>query len=323
MKRVTATAPGKAVLSGEYAVLHGAPAVCMAVDRRAIARVTNVKTAWNSVTAPGYSTSEGRFVCRGPNLEWLQGQDDFGLVDAAFEVLDRSGNDCVSIELDTRTFFDESSDAKIGLGSSAALTVALSAALMRSEDVFDDALEIHRRFQSGAGSGVDIATAVRGGLLEYRMNCAEVSPLVWPKGLAYRLVWTGVPADTKSKLNRFEDAGHRRSRDALVNAATRMADAWPSASAVLGVFPDYIDTLRKFSEDYDLGIFDACHEKLVAEARSAGLIYKPCGAGGGDVGILMGTKYEKLDEFLAGVPVASCRVLESKLDTQGVAWGQR
>lgn len=323
MKRVMATAPGKAVLSGEYAVLHGAPAICMAVDRRAIARVSNVETAWNSVTAPGYSTSEGRFVCHGSKLEWLQGQDDFGLVDAAFEVLDRSGNDCVSVELDTRAFFDEASGTKIGLGSSAALTVALSAALIQSHDVIDDALEIHRRFQSGAGSGVDIATAVRGGLLEYRMKCAEVSPLVWPQGLAYRLVWTGVPADTKSKLNRFEGAGHRNSRDALVNAATRMATAWPSASAVLGVFPDYVDTLRKFSEDYDLGIFDASHDKLVAESRSAGLIYKPCGAGGGDVGILMGTTYEKLDEFLAGFPVAGCRVLESKLDTQGVAWGQR
>lgn len=323
MNRITASAPGKAVLSGEYAVLHGAPAICMAVDRRATASVTNIERPWNSVTAPGFSPNEGRFVCHGANLEWLQGQDDFGLVDAAFEVLHRTGNDCVSIELDTRAFFDESSDAKIGLGSSAALTVALSAALLQSGEVMDDALEIHRRFQSGAGSGVDIATAVHGGLLEYRMKSADFSPLVWPKGLAYRLVWTGVPADTKNKLNRFSGAGYRRSRDALVNAATRMAAAWPSASAVLGEFPDYVDTLRKFSEDYDLGIFDASHDKLVAEAHSAGLIYKPCGAGGGDVGILMGTKYKKLDEFLAGDLVAGCRVLDSQLETQGVAWGQR
>ncbi len=37
-QRITASAPGKLVLSGEYAVLDGAPAICMAVDRRA--RVT-------------------------------------------------------------------------------------------------------------------------------------------------------------------------------------------------------------------------------------------------------------------------------------------
>ncbi|MGI9235830.1 MAG: mevalonate kinase family protein [Woeseiaceae bacterium] len=322
MTSVTASAPGKVVLSGEYAVLHGAPAVCMAIDRRAIASVTSIESAWNSVSSPGYSLVEGRFVCRGADFEWLQGQDDFGLVEAVFQVLDQTDNACVSIELDTRAFFDESCNTKIGLGSSAALTVALSAALTQSDDVIDDALQIHRGFQSGAGSGVDIATAVHGGLLEYRMNRAKILPLGWPKGLVYRLVWTGVPANTASKLNRFEGAGHRRSRDALVNAAARMAAAWSSASEVLGEFPGYVDTLRDFSEDYDLGIFDAGHDKLVAESRLAGLIYKPCGAGGGDVGILLGTNYEQLDEFLAGNPISECRVLESKLETQGVEWGQ-
>ena len=33
--RIRASAPGKIVLSGEYAVLDGAPAICAAVDRRA------------------------------------------------------------------------------------------------------------------------------------------------------------------------------------------------------------------------------------------------------------------------------------------------
>src|SRR4051812_15162796 len=36
--QMIATAPGKLILTGEYAVLDGAPAVVVAVDRRAIAR---------------------------------------------------------------------------------------------------------------------------------------------------------------------------------------------------------------------------------------------------------------------------------------------
>jgi phosphomevalonate kinase len=34
-----ASAPGKLVLAGEYAVLDGAPAIVMAVDRRAVVSV--------------------------------------------------------------------------------------------------------------------------------------------------------------------------------------------------------------------------------------------------------------------------------------------
>ena len=36
----SASAPGKIVLAGEYAVLWDAPAVCMAIDRRARACVS-------------------------------------------------------------------------------------------------------------------------------------------------------------------------------------------------------------------------------------------------------------------------------------------
>ena len=38
MNAVTATAPGKVVICGEYAVLDGATAIAAAVDRRAVVR---------------------------------------------------------------------------------------------------------------------------------------------------------------------------------------------------------------------------------------------------------------------------------------------
>ena len=60
---VVASAPGKAVLCGEYAVLDGAPAVCMALDRRARVTVTPFEGDWNRVSAPGYSAVEGLIPC--------------------------------------------------------------------------------------------------------------------------------------------------------------------------------------------------------------------------------------------------------------------
>ena len=323
MSHVHASAPGKAVLSGEYAVLQGAPAICMAVNNRAIVTITRVEQPWHSVSAPGYSSGEGRFVSDSAAPEWLQGEDDYPLVDVAWRAVGPDSDGGLAIELDTRAFFDDKSGAKLGLGSSAALTVALTAALMQSTAVCDEALHIHRKFQAGAGSGVDVAASARGGLLKYRMQGAQTMPLRWPTGLDYRLVWTGLPASTADKLQQFQSASRKRSYEALISAAAGLVDAWQSASGILAEMPGYVETLRRFSDDYDLGIFDAGHDKLVAAAQAAGLVYKPCGAGGGDIGILLGAHGEQLDEFLAAQPEFGCRALESTLDMQGVTWEQR
>lgn len=323
MTSVIASAPGKAVLSGEYAVLRGAPAVSMAVSRRAIVSVMPADTGWHRVSAPGYSATEGRFVTEGNVPRWLQGANEYRLVDAAWRALRKTDSGFLSIELDSRAFFDSGSGSKVGLGSSAALTVALTAAMTGSLDLLDNAIRVHRRFQSDAGSGVDIATSAHGGLLEYRMQGAQIAPRHWPDGLDCRLIWTGVPAATTSKLARFDKGGRRASLDALISASTVMALAWRSAEEVLAQFPAYVQALREFSEDYDLGIFDAGHDKLASQAEAAGLVYKPCGAGGGDVGILLGTKGEQLDEFLVDQADSGCRALECGLETRGVALERR
>jgi phosphomevalonate kinase len=315
---VSASAPGKVVLSGEYAVLDGAPAVCMAVDRRANVKVTGVDGDWHRVSGPGHSSVEGRFVADGATIDWLRGADEYAVVDAVWRTLRPAGKDRLSIELDTRSFVDQESGKKIGVGSSAALTVALVAALSKSTDVLGGAIRAHKMFQHGAGSGVDVATSVSGGLIEYRMQETAISRLRWPAGLAYRLIWTGVPVSTRLKLDRLAGIGHQSSSDALAAAAENMATAWQSASSVMRQYPTYIEALRRFSVDHDLGIFDAGHDRLVTEAAAMGLVYKPCGAGGGDVGILLGAGDEQLDEFVVGQVASRCRVLEFGLATDGV-----
>ena len=313
-----ATAPGKVVLCGEYAVLDGAPAVCMATDRRARVTITDYQGDWHRVRAPGYSSVEGRFVADAATASWLQGAEEYRIVDVVWRVAGWGGKGHLSIDLDTRAFVDDACGEKIGLGSSAALSVALVAALSESGDVLATAMQAHREFQRGLGSGVDIATSVTGGLIEYRMDDTTVVPLPWPEGLSYRLIWTGKPADTRMKLARLEQAGRKMSRNALVTAAERMATAWSSARTVMQEYPGYIDTLRKFSVDHDLDIFDAGHDQLTAAAAAAGLVYKPCGAGGGDVGILLGLSDRQLDDFLVATAATCCHVLECTLDTNGV-----
>ena len=318
MTTFLASAPGKVVLCGEYAVLDGAPAICMAVNRRATARVTESPGDFHRVSAPGHSELEGRFVADGPILDWLQAGNEYTIVDSVWRALGLSEKSGLSIELDSRTFVDQASGTKIGIGSSAAMTVALAAALKQSCDVLASATRAHRDFQQGAGSGADIATSVSGGLIEYHMKDSKVAPRNWPDGLAYRLIWTGVPASTRSRLDKLEVAGHRNSRRKLARAAESVAQAWRDASSVMGELPVYIDALRQFSVDHDLGIFDAGHEQLVIESAAAGLVYKPCGAGGGDVGVLLGYSEEQLDEFIESRAASGCQVVPCRLELNGV-----
>ncbi len=314
MSIVVASAPGKVVLSGEYAVLDGAPAICMALDRRARVTLTPCGGDRIHVSAPGYTAVEGIVRVTDGTIEWLQGASEFALVDAVLRTSAALPERAVSIELDSDAFRDRASGEKIGIGSSAALTVALLAALRGNDEVFDDAIDAHRRMQRGAGSGVDIATSVHGGLLEYRMAAADVTALRWPEGLHYRIVWTGHAVDTRAKLAQLDKTDESKSRNDLRKAAVVMAKAWNAATSVLGEYPAYIERLRQFSVDHGLGIFDAGHDELCMAAADAGLVYKPCGAGGGDVGILLGRSGEQLDDFLAGRQ----QMLRCQLDPVGV-----
>jgi phosphomevalonate kinase len=293
---IVASAPGKIVLSGEYAVLSGAPAICVAVDRRAVATLGDSSDGECHLETPGFS-----------------GDEPYRVVDALC-----SERPACRIVLDTRAF--AANGAKLGLGSSAALTVALAAALTGSEDVFVDALHAHRALQDGRGSGVDVAAAVCGGLIRYDMTVAAAERLDWPEGLCMRTIWTGVPSSTGARLRRLADRASRPSRSALPLAASRVADAWGAGDArrILEEYRPYIGVLRQFSVDHDLGIFDAGHEELTDAALSDGLVYKPAGAGGGDIGVLLGTSEDELDAFLARRENLVHHVLACALDGAGV-----
>jgi len=294
---VIATAPGKVVLSGEYAVLDGAPAICMALNRRAIATVNEGPDGQCHVATPGFA-----------------GDDPFRIVDAVCGGV----RPARSIELDTQAFSEKGS--KTGIGSSAALTVALVAALGNSEDVFVKALLAHSELQGGAGSGVDVAAAVHGGLIEYEMKTRSVSRIDWPEGLAWRLIWTGVAASTEAKLAKLAQQAGGPSRSALGLASHEMAEAWRSGSAdkILSEYVAYIGVLRQFSVDHGLGIFDAGHEQLTDAATLDGLVYKPAGAGGGDIGVLFGRNEPELERFVAKHSELVHAVLPCGLDLDGV-----
>ncbi len=312
----SASAPGKIVLSGEYAVLDGAPAICMAVNRRARARVCRAEGNTGLVAAPGFTGISGEYRVRGGRIEWLRGADAFDLVDAVLQTLGVA--EPLDMTLDSGAFLDTASAAKLGLGSSAALCTALCAAMRGDTAVSDCAARAHSRFQQGRGSGADVACSVHGGLIEYRMDGAQVTAPGWPEALSFRVVWTGTAAPTTAKLRRLQTADRHASRTALAEQSRYVAEAWGNgdAEALLAAYSRYVEVLRQFSNDHDLGVFDGGHDELSRAAEAVGVIYKPCGAGGGDVGIALSADSGRLEDFAR--PYAS-RVLNCGLDLRGAA----
>ena len=321
---IESSAPGKVVLSGEYAVLNGAPAICMAVNRRATVSLHSISEEYHRVTAPGHVEEPRRFLVRDGVFGWLDSSDEFELLEQVWRAsnVDRKGG--LELRLDTSEFLDPISGSKTGIGSSAALSVALAYALHELDPGKEDPLQVahqgHLRFQGGLGSGVDIATSAAGELVKYRMRDRSVTNLALPQGLECRLFWSGSPASTGKKLERLSTHGPQPSQEALAYSARRMADAWQNGSAksVLGEYREYIRVLQEFSDDHGLNVFGAGHRELAGVAQDAGLVYKPCGAGGGDIGILLADDPERADAFVAESLPENFEVLDLDIDTQGV-----
>ncbi|NNC76372.1 MAG: hypothetical protein HKN77_00325 [Woeseiaceae bacterium] len=302
MRIITTSAPGKLVLSGEYAVLDGAPAISMAVNRRAL--VTVDETATEPLRSIG-----------------VAGACDQSLLQCVCRVLD-IGLPKSGVVLDTSRFSDATSGAKLGIGSSAALAAALVRALAdrqaNDEQVFRLALAAHHEFQQGSGSGVDVATSVFGGLIGY---CRDSMPtrLNWPDELHSAFLWSGVPASTTAKLSLLSKKDASASRNELAGAARAVFDSWREghADAVLDVLRSYVTALKQFDVDHALGIFDAGHDALTETAKSSGIVYKPCGAGGGDVGVVVGSDAAAVSRFTRNASNRGFQLLDVQIDERG------
>jgi mevalonate kinase len=165
---ITASAPGKLMLLGEHAVLHGRLAVVCAVNQRITVELTPRQD-----DAVHIQSELGTFAGR---IDALSPERPFRFVIAALIAGGIPGGCDLAIHSD---FSDQ-----VGLGSSAAVTVAVCAAtdawLGRETDPLDlvrRARDVVRTVQGGAGSGADVAASVFGGTLAYRADPLEITPL--------------------------------------------------------------------------------------------------------------------------------------------------
>ncbi len=321
-------APGKVVLLGEYAVLTGAPGLVAAVAHHAVVRLGDSADGrfWLRSRPPDAPAVGLRLDRRG-RLR-LAGRTEPAAASAVSATVraavatarERAGAALLpaTLDLDTRALHAPDGGAKLGLGASAALTVALLGGLLTraawlppgaagQAALFEAALAAHGRAQGRRGSGIDIAASVYGGLLCYARApgaAPSVQSLEWPAELAWQLVWTGQPASTPRLLARVAAAGRRDpGRHAAAFAALTAAAqagcaaiAGGAAAAFLTAAGDFAAALAQLDALAGRGsILTPAHVRLGALAKRFGAVYKPSGAGGGDIGVLFCPAAERAD----------------------------
>ncbi len=300
-----ARAPGKLLLAGEYAVLEGAPALVIAINRYAHAR------------CGGTSRRAGE-----PSRLHLAIAEVLGL-----DIRTRDRELLQQLEIDTSDLFEGT--RKLGLGSSAAACVAAIAAIIgdctNKERICALAIDAHRRFQSGLGSGFDVAASTCGGALVHVQGQAPTG-IKLPEGLYWQAFAWPRAASSPHAIRRWRTVHNRQ---ALIETASRLPDsARAGADSLLACIEEFQCRLMEIDRAHRLGIVTPEQQLLAEQARGVGveygapILFKQAGAGGGDISIALSTSRDALQALWDITVQSSLRLpptpLELAMDMQGV-----
>ena len=185
----------------------------------------------------------------------------------------------------------------------------------------------HRRFQKGAGSGVDVETSLFGGLAAMRRGPAglSVAPLQLPPGLRIAVLHAGEAANTRTMLANLAVARAA----ALPGVETALASMAETAEAsvaaiVAGDVSDFLTLVARFAEAERvlsaaaaLPIMSASVERCIEVAARAGWVAKPSGAGGGDIVVAFADGLEPTEGLAASAESARIPLLLPRLAPAG------
>jgi len=322
---IAASAPGKVVLLGEYVVLDGSSALVMAVDRRCRAELS-----------PGSGE-----LCR---LQMLMPESELvefspgepsgsALVDALKDVADLGPPWPVwKGLLDSSDFFAKG--MKLGLGSSASALVAFAGAAWRAagkpgQPGLSELIHCHRAFQGGSGSGIDVAAALSGGVVEFRLNSAsdgQIGSVALPKSVGFAGIFAGGSASTPSLVGRYRQWADSGSAQAIALRKRLIAVAEGGCAAVkdddgmafVAAIDEYGRGLADLGQAVGVDLVTAAHRQIGDLAGKMGLAYKVSGAGGGDVGIACGLDTDALRAFSERASESGFHVVPLTMDEQGL-----
>ena len=319
---VQISVPGKIIVSGEYAVLNGAFAIVSTTDQKLKVSIKSTDHDHHVYTT---SIAKEHFPFlhdNGANIHWLASDPGVhgSLVQHAFKALELIPEEKLYIAIDSSEFFisnKKNKRIKLGIGSSAAISVGLIKALSRHlklplspEVLLEKSNLTHRMFQNNLGSGIDVLCSfVDQGVIECTkdsINDFSWTQLHWPKGLYIKILTTCEDAITHQLIGNYYKTQKNFSEECspmiqeLLSITSKLSTAWKSQSinAILDLLVAYDAQLKKIDHLGSIGIYTTIHKNIQRVAKEFNVFYKPSGAGGGDMGIALSSSPESLNGFL-------------------------
>ncbi|MHA1245067.1 MAG: mevalonate kinase [Candidatus Heimdallarchaeota archaeon] len=290
---IRSSAPGKLILFGEHASSRNKPSIIFAVNRRLHVLLETKQREDNSIliSSETFGIKEAKYP-----------SDKLDLVSEAIKIfLTETKNKEESFDLTI------TSDIPAGFGSSAAVIVSVLGVLdefyhtkLSREEFLELGLKINYSVK-GYGSGLDIASAIYGGLIYYQKDqFVEELPF---EHLDFIVGNTGVNAPSGPIVESVREFEKNKPSKAKVIFSCVQNIVEQAKDAILNheeeVLGELMDCNQKFLKD--LGVSSEILEELIAAAKEAGAFgAKLSGAGKGDnmVAIISSHKREQIAEAI-------------------------
>lgn len=323
MGAVVASAPAKVILFGEHFVVYGEPAIVLAIDKRAYAKVEIRQDKKLCIHSQNLGLSaffeNGNIKVKKGDLR--EARIKLEPIRCAVEkVLEKAGEKVgLNVEVNSTV------PVAAGLGSSAAVAAAVTAAVgaalnvkMLKEDVFRIAFEAEK-IMHGTPSGVDPAISTFGGTMLFQLDTG-FKPLEVKAEVPLVVGNTGVERSTRVQVAKVRELRDKYPQvvEPVMRAAREIV-----LQAMDALRKDDLETIGELMNInhallYGLGVSDESLEWLINAARKAGALgAKLTGAGGGGCMIALAAK-ERLDKVLEAVQRAGASAFIARKTDEGV-----
>ena len=311
--KIDTKASGKVFFTGEYMALEGGKSIILSTPQEArVSIIENNKP--HNIFRSSISNSSYPFMFNDDlNIAWLrEDPEELGTILQQSIRKFKKTFTGKTISIDTSEFFFEKK--KIGIGSSAAVSVAITLAFnkfyemrLTPQKIIDYSIETHRNAQNSKGSGFDVvASYEEARALSCRLTNSsklEYNQVELPDDLIVIAVINDISVKTSEMIDKYQ-AGKEKHPSYFSKQAKKMKMELDyihsfisknDSNSILKHLMAYNDLLLGLDRKLNIGIFEN-HDEMIKLAENAGVFYKPSGSGGGDLGLLISNDRMRIEE---------------------------